>query len=161
MECRLSPRDMAAKPGAVRTMRRFVGFGLVGLLLGLMGCSSNESESPNIDGGVDAILRGTVTRQDGSPVPETHVTAVTYDHPECGGTTLYTRPISMTVQPNGTYGAHLGASLLAPFQSCLEVSADPPDSTGLRPDTISGVLLDFRDTGALDTAVVNFVLEPK
>jgi len=139
-----------------------LGFGLFGLLLGLIGCSSNESvDSVDVDGAVWAMLRGTVTRQDGSPVPGTEVAGVVFNQQSaCSGRPV--APVGAQVQANGTFGpTRIGLSLAAPFERCLEVSADPPDSTGLQADTISGVLLDFRDTGALDTAVVNFVLEPK
>jgi len=141
-------------------MRRLVGLGILGPLLGLAACSSGRTGLiPPIH--AEGILRGSITQVDGTPIPDVHVTTVVYDHPECRGALLGVeqRISAGRSQPSGVYGVRLGAP--EPLHACLTVTADPPDSVGFRGDTISGVLLDFRVEGAIDTAKANFVLEPK
>jgi len=142
--------------------RHFLALGLLGTCLGWVGCSSSEVTPVTND--VSAVLRGSVTRQNGSGVPGTQIAVAVYPHRDCTGSTLYGEP-ARPVGPTGAGGVfgpgRFSEALTAPFHACLVISADPPDSTGLKPDTVSGIMVDFRDTDPLDTAVVNFTVAPK
>lgn len=109
---------------------------------------------------VGAILRGTVDDPNDRPVPGAEIFVVVNQNPTCddkdagGG-------VADTTDVDGIYFARLGMPLTPPFQACLEVRAKPPEGSGLKSKTVSGVLVDFVREGEVpDTALVDIVLPP-
>ena len=106
-----------------------------------------------------AIVRGTVRRADGSPVPDVTITIDAHAQ-SCGGPT-YTSSDPVRTANDGSYRSDF-KSITGPFLACLVVSGVPPAATGLRAVVDSGATVMFRadygGDGQHDSTRVDLVL---
>ena len=105
---------------------------------------------------VPANLRGSVLREDGSPVARAQVRG--YSAPGQGCSSLDEDFGLIPTLADGSYDMGL-ASGATQDNVCVYVFSSPPEgASGLRDSDTALVVLDFRQDGNLDSARVNLVL---
>ena len=135
-----------------------VALASVAILLFVVAC--RDSMPPGCDiCTTSAVIRGTVRRADGTPVPDVAVTIEAHAQ-SCNGPT-YTFSDPVRTANDGSYRS-VPKSLTGPFLACLVVSGLPPASTGLRAAADSGATVMFRadygGDGQHDSTRVDLVL---
>lgn len=130
----------------------------VTIVASALDCAGSPTRSSDL--GVSlAIVYGTVTGQGGDPVAGATIRGIVFHQPcASGAVSGGGQPDIVETDSAGRYRQRLAAAVVSQF--CIVVSAKPPAGVGLDSTSVSGTLLQFKESHDVpyDSARVDVVL---